>query len=116
MRRRPRPTDLRRAARIFQVLAHPSRVQIACSLANGRTATQKELLEELGWPQSTMARHIAALRDRGLVLGERHGNEVHLRLSGAVTERLLDAVCEWVHPETGEQFHTRFDVTTEATS
>lgn len=100
----PDRADLHRAARIFQGLAHPHRIQIACSLANGRAATQKELMEELGWPQSTMARHIAELRARGLVRGTRHGNQVYLELAGTVTPRLLRAVCDWVHPDTHEAF------------
>jgi len=100
--------DLYRAARIFKGLAHPSRIQLACSLANGRKATQKELVKELGWPQSTMAGHLTTMRDRGLIRGTRHGNEVLLELDDTVTPKLLAVVCEWVHPDTGEEFEGRF--------
>jgi DNA-binding transcriptional ArsR family regulator len=100
----PNATDLNRAAAVFRALAHPHRILLACCLANGRTATQSELLEELGWPQSTMARHLGALRDRGLVRGTRHGNQVLLALDGTITPQLLAAVCAWVHPDTGDRF------------
>jgi ArsR family transcriptional regulator len=100
----PDTADLHRAARIFKGLAHPHRIKLACSLANGRTATQKELIEELDWPQSTMARHLGALRERGLIKGTRKGNQVVLELDGTVTPKLLAAVCDWVHPDTGEEF------------
>lgn len=100
--RLPDPADLHRAATIFKGLSHPHRIQLACSLANRRKATQKQLLDELHWPQSTMARHLGALRERGLVKGTRKGNQVVLQLDGTVTPRLLHAVCEWVHPDTGE--------------
>jgi ArsR family transcriptional regulator len=100
----PGPSDLRRAAKVFAALAHPARIELACLLARSRSTTQKELLEKLRWPQSTMARHIGALRERGLVRSTREGNQVFLALDGTVTPRLLAAVCDWVHPDTGEQF------------
>ena len=106
--RAPNPADLQRAALIFKGLSHPHRIQLACSLANGRAATQKQLLEELHWPQSTMARHLGALRERGLIKGTRSGNRVVLQLDGTVTPQLLHAVCEWVHPETGEHMASTF--------
>lgn len=102
--RKPDSGDLFRAALIFKALAHPARIQLACCLANGRTATQRELLEELGWAQSSMARHLGVLRSHGLVRGTRSGNQVYLKIDGTVTPDLLAAVCAWVHPETGEQF------------
>lgn len=98
------PNDIRRAAGIFKALSHPARLKIACRLFDGRCTTQKELIEEMGWPQSTMARHLSALRDRGLIKATRHGQEVQLELGGTVTKQLLETVCIWVHPETGEQF------------
>jgi DNA-binding transcriptional ArsR family regulator len=100
----PNAADLTRAAAVFRALAHPHRILLACCLANGRTATQRELLEQLGWPQSTMARHLGELRAHGLVRGTRHGNLVLLSLRQTVTPRLLSAVCSWVHPDTGDRF------------
>lgn len=103
---RPPASDIHRAARIFKTLSHPHRVELACSLSNGRSVTQKELIDELGWPQSTIARHLGVLREHGLVRGVRNGNHVQLAIDGTVTPQLLAAVCEWVHPDTGEQFRT----------
>ncbi len=103
----PTEADLYRAARIFKTLSHPHRIALACSLANGRSATQKELVDELGWPQSSVARHLGELREHGLVVGTRVGNQVMLALDQTVTPQLLAAVCDWVHPETGEQFAAR---------
>jgi len=104
----PDPQDFRRAAGIFKALSHPGRLQVACLLMAGRSNTQKELIEELGWPQSTVARHVGMLRSRGLITATRCGTEVHLELVKPVTVHLMDAVCEWVHPETGERFTNRF--------
>jgi len=98
------PKDLNRAATIFKVLSHPARLTIVCRLFGVDGITQKELIEELGWPQSTMARHIGQLRERGLIEATRQGAEIRLELAGDVTRNLMTAMCDWVHPETGDQF------------
>ena len=102
------PKDIRRAASIFKVLSHPDRLTIVCKLFGKTGLTQKELIGDLGWPQSSMARHIGRLRDGGLVEATRHGTEIHLELAGDVTKNLMSAMCDWVHPETGEQFTTEY--------
>ena len=107
------PNDVRRAAGIFKALAHPDRLAIVCKLFGVHGITQKELIEELGWPQSTMARHIGQLRERGLIDARRHGTEIQLELAGDVTKNLMAAMCNWVHPETGEQFTPAYRQTAE---
>ena len=57
------PADVRRASKLFKALSHPSRLEIACRLVDCPPKTQKELIDELGWPQSSMARHLAPLRE-----------------------------------------------------
>ena len=103
------PKDLRRAAGIFKVLSHPSRLAIICRLFDGRPTTQKELVRDLGWPQSTVARHLGDLREAGLITATRQGAEVLLKLGSPVTAQLMSAVCDWVHPETGERFSSSYD-------
>ena len=101
------PQDLKRAARVFKSLSHPGRLQIACLLGSGRFVTQRDLIEKLEWPQSTVARHVGALRAGGLVKARRCGAEVHLELVEPVAHELMNAVCDWVDPETGEHFNHR---------
>ncbi|GMV06419.1 MAG: hypothetical protein AMXMBFR53_26950 [Gemmatimonadota bacterium] len=96
---RATPAEMRRAVALFKVLSHPDRLRLACALGDGRVTTQKELVEEFGWPQSTAARHVSALRSAGLVAAERDGAEVHLRLGNPVALHLLETVCSWVHEE-----------------
>ncbi|MFO7894161.1 MAG: metalloregulator ArsR/SmtB family transcription factor [Longimicrobiales bacterium] len=98
MRREPTEAELKEASRVFKALSHPDRLRLTCLLADREGVTQHELVEELGWPQSTVARHVGTLRDRGLVVGERNGAEVVLEAT-AMPRYLLDTVCEWMHPE-----------------
>ncbi len=97
----PSDTEMCRAAEFFKVLSHPDRLRLACFLRDGRVTTQHELIDEFGWPQSTAARHIAALRRTGLIEATRHGPEVHLRLGADVGLRLMGTVCTWLHAEAG---------------
>lgn len=90
------PAQMGRAVNLFKVLSHPDRLRLACALGDGRVTTQKELVEEFGWPQSTAARHVAALRIAGLITAERDGTEIHLRLGNPVAIHLLETVCDWV--------------------
>jgi ArsR family transcriptional regulator len=96
--------DLRRAASIFKALSNPNRLQIICLLSEGPPTTQKELVEVLGWPQSTMSQHLTALRERGLVVAKRQGRELHLELSGKGVRDLMNSVCDWVPASTDESF------------
>lgn len=91
------PAELDQAAELFKVLSHPDRLRLACFMGDGRVTTQRDLMEEFGWPQSTTARHLAALRRAGLVEAERQGPEVHLRLGAEVGLQLMATVCAWIH-------------------
>ncbi len=91
------PEDIRRAARIFKALSHPSRLEIACRLAEA-SSSQKDLIEAMGIPQSSVARMLAPLRDLGLVQGERQGQEVQLSVGSPIIRLLVESVCEWLHP------------------
>ncbi|MDX1675641.1 MAG: metalloregulator ArsR/SmtB family transcription factor [Longimicrobiales bacterium] len=97
MRYEPTDQELKQASRVFKALSHPDRLRLTCLLAERAGVTQHELVSELGWPQSTVARHVGTLRDRGLVVGERHGAEVVLEAT-AMPRFLLDTVCAWMHP------------------
>ena len=101
------PGDLKRASKIVQVLSHPSRLRIVCEMSDGQPTTRKALIARMGRPQSTMARHLKALRDLGLITATRKGQEVVLEVGSPVAGDLMSAVCDWVHPETGEHFTSK---------
>ena len=99
----PSRGEMLRAIGLFKVLSHPDRLRLACALGDGRTTTQTRLMKEFGWPQSTAARHITALRNAGIVAAERSGTEVHLRLGNPVALHRLETVCSFVHQPSADE-------------
>ena len=62
-------------ANICQALADPKRILILYALADG-PRNVSELTEALNAPQPTVSRHLKVLRDRRLVIPERHGASI----------------------------------------
>jgi len=91
--------EIKRASVVFKALSHPQRLRIACLLIDGGPLSQKQLVEELGLPQSTVARLLEPLRRAGLVVGLRQGTEVRFSARPEVLAALLQTVCDWFHAE-----------------
>ncbi len=63
----------------MKALAHPSRLFIVDELSRGERCVC-ELTEMIGADVSTVSKHLAVLRDAGLVLDDRRGQQVFYRL------------------------------------
>lgn len=76
--------------RMFRALSDPNRVSLLARLAGCREgATVTELSSCCPIDLSVVSRHLAALRDAGLVRAERHGRQVtYLLDAAAVAARL----------------------------
>jgi ArsR family transcriptional regulator len=66
-------------ARVMKALAHPSRLFIVDELSRGERCVC-ELTEMVGADVSTVSKHLALLREAGLVLDDRRGQQVFYRL------------------------------------
>lgn len=66
------PSQYEARARIAKALAHPSRMLMLDALAQ-RDLCVCELTELVGADQSTVSKHLAVLRDAGVVEMRRHG-------------------------------------------
>jgi ArsR family transcriptional regulator len=66
-------------ARIAKALAHPVRIRLL-ELLSERTRNVQELTQMVDVDQSTISKHLAILRDTGLVAGERGGAVVNYRV------------------------------------
>jgi DNA-binding transcriptional ArsR family regulator len=70
-------------APVLRALAEPIRLRILSLLRDG-PRTVGELTDRLGSRQYQTSRHLGALRELGLVLGERDGRHVRYRLTDRV--------------------------------
>ena len=93
--KRPRPEP---AAAVFRALADQTRRDILGLLRDGALSSG-EIADAFpsSWP--TISRHLALLRDAGLVTTERNGQEIRYELNTTVFEELVQHFLEWVKPE-----------------
>lgn len=65
--------------RVLKALAHPTRLFLVDTLAAGEKCVC-ELTEGIGDDISTVSKHLALLRDAGVVSSERRGQQIYYRL------------------------------------
>lgn len=81
----------------FRALADPTRRDILRLLRNG-PRTSGEIAEQfpVAWP--TISRHLGQLRDAGLILSERQGQQILYELNTTVFDDLIEHLLDWVKP------------------
>jgi ArsR family transcriptional regulator len=78
-------------SRVFKALAHPSRLSIVEALVE-REHCVNELTDMLGIDASTTSRHLAILRNVGLVSDEKRGACVYYRLQCTCVLTFIECV------------------------
>lgn len=82
---------------VFRAMADPTRREILRLLRDGpRTSGQIAEQFTTSWP--TISRHLSMLRDAGLILSQRHGQQVEYELNTTVFEDLIQHLLEWTRP------------------
>ena len=81
----------------FKALADPTRREILRLLRNG-PRTSGEIAERFPSAWATVSRHLAVLRDAGLILSERDGQQIVYELNMTVFDDLVEHLLEWVKP------------------
>jgi ArsR family transcriptional regulator, arsenate/arsenite/antimonite-responsive transcriptional repressor len=79
---------------LFKAFADPVRLRLLNLIAGGEVCVC-HLHEAMELPQSTVSRHLAYLRKRGLVVGRKDGLWVHYRLAkpgGELHRKLIDCI------------------------
>lgn len=95
----PMADPLERLEGVFRALADRTRLRILALLSGGEVCVC-EIHESLGLPQPTVSRHLAYLRNAGLVIGRKEGLWVHYRLAqpdDPVERAVLEAAAHWAH-------------------
>jgi len=78
-------------ARVLKALAHPTRLHLVEALRGGERCVC-ELTEGVDADVSTISRHLAQLRDAGLLACERRGQQVFYRLRAPCVLGFFDCV------------------------
>ena len=72
-------TDYEQMAETFRALAHSTRLMILVKL-KAKDHCVRELQEIIGFDMSTISRHLAVLRNAGIIAGRKENNQVIYRL------------------------------------
>jgi DNA-binding transcriptional ArsR family regulator len=80
---------------VFRALADPTRRGIL-DLLKARPRTSGEIAEtfQATWP--TISRHLAVLRDAGLIIATRDGQHIRYELNTSVVQDLVQHLMGWV--------------------
>lgn len=67
-------------AKVLKALAHPARLKLVDELTAHEEVCVCDLTEAVGSDMSTVSRHLAQLKNAGIVESEKHGQMVFYRL------------------------------------
>lgn len=81
----------------FKALADPTRREILRLLRQG-PMTSGQIAEHFPTAWATVSRHLGVLRDAGLILSERNGQQVVYELNTTVFEDVVKHMLDWIRP------------------
>lgn len=82
---------------VFRALADPTRREII-QLLRGGPRTSGEIARHFPAAWATVSRHLGVLRDAGLILSERNGQQVVYELNTTVIDDVIQQLLEWTRP------------------
>ncbi|MBW2186957.1 MAG: transcriptional regulator [Desulfuromonadales bacterium C00003068] len=80
-----------REAEILKVLGHPIRLKIIAGLIS-QACNVKKIWECLELPQATVSQHLALLKNKGIIVGERDGVEVYYHVVSDQARHIVQAL------------------------
>jgi DNA-binding transcriptional ArsR family regulator len=78
-------------ASLLKTLAHPARLMLACTLAEGEYSVSA-LEEKLGIHQPTLSQQLGVLRSAGIVQTRREATQIFYRLTEQKAAQLITAL------------------------
>ncbi len=79
-------------AKIIKALAHPARLLIVDELSQNGERCVCELTEMIGSDMSTVSRHLAQLKQAGVIVDEKRGQMVFYRLRVTCLLKFFDCI------------------------
>jgi ArsR family transcriptional regulator len=95
------PVEVATAAKLFRGFSDPTRLAILLALVDGELRV-KDLMERIGGSQGNVSKHVACLKDCGLITDRPEGRQVFYRAAHPEIIDLLRAA-EVLLSATGEQ-------------
>lgn len=83
--------DYEENAKILKALSHPTRLQLL-HLIREKNPCVKVMEEILGLAQPNISQHLSLLRNVGIVMAVRDGNQVCYRIQNETVLKILDAM------------------------
>lgn len=80
-----------RQAEILKVLGHPIRLKIIAGLIT-QACNVKKIWECLQLPQATVSQHLALLKNKGIIEGQRDGVEVYYHVTSDEAKQIVQAL------------------------
>ena len=75
-------------AEVLKVLGHPIRLKIVAGLCT-KECNVKHIWECLNLPQATVSQHLALLKHKGIIEGNREGVEVHYSVIHPLAKKII---------------------------
>ncbi|MCL2761456.1 MAG: metalloregulator ArsR/SmtB family transcription factor [Desulfuromonadales bacterium] len=76
-------------AEILKTLGHPVRLKIVTNLISSKKQNVKYIGEYLGLPQATVSQHIALLKNKGIIEGNRKGVAIYYKVVNPFAKKLV---------------------------
>ena len=80
--------------KVFKALGDPTRREIIKLLRRG-PRTSGEIAERFPSAWATVSRHLAFLRDAGVIAAERNGTSIRYSLNATVIQELIEHLYDW---------------------
>jgi DNA-binding transcriptional ArsR family regulator len=82
---------------VFRALADPTRREII-KLLRKREMTSGDIATHFSSAWPTISRHLAVLKDAGLISAERNGSSIHYELNTTVLQDIAEHLMDWTKP------------------
>ena len=82
---------------VFSALSDPTRREILELLRSG-PRTSGEIADKFSTSWPTISRHLSVLKDAGLILAERNGQQVVYELNTTVFQDVVESLIKWLKP------------------
>jgi ArsR family transcriptional regulator len=79
---------------VFKALSDPTRREIIKHLRRG-PLTSGDIAERFPVAWATISRHLAILRQAGIITAEKNGNSVRYELNATVLQELVEVIYDW---------------------